>query len=77
MLNNNFTNLKYISSEMRVVQLIPRSLTARIPGSHPGGPGSTPGVGRIHIFALYERTARFLRLTILHDRIVLEFTDLA
>ena len=24
---------------------IPRGLTARIPGSHPGGPGSTPGVG--------------------------------
>ena len=24
---------------------IPRGLMARIPGSHPGGPGSIPGVG--------------------------------
>ena len=25
---------------------VPRGLTARISGFHPGGPGSTPGVGR-------------------------------
>ena len=25
---------------------IPHGLTARIPGFHPGGPGSTPGVGK-------------------------------
>ena len=28
---------------------VPRGLTARISGFHPGGPGSTPGVGRIFI----------------------------
>ena len=28
------------------LQLVPRGLTARISGFHPGGPGSTPGVGR-------------------------------
>jgi hypothetical protein len=33
-------------------QNIPRGLTARIPGFHPGGPGSTPGVGTIFIFQL-------------------------
>ena len=32
---------------------IPRSLTARIPGSHPGGPGSTPGVGISFCYYLY------------------------
>ena len=26
---------------------VPYGLAVRIPGSHPGGPGSTPGVGRI------------------------------
>ena len=29
--------------------ILPRGLTARISGFHPGGPGSTPGVG-IHFF---------------------------
>ena len=32
---------------------VPRGLTARISGFHPGGPGSTPGVG-IH-FILQTR----------------------
>ena len=27
--------------------MIPRGLTARISGFHPGGPGSTPGVGNL------------------------------
>ena len=31
---------------------IPRGLTARIPGFHPGGPGSTPGVGKLFFPAL-------------------------
>ena len=32
--------------------MLPRGLTARISGFHPGGPGSTPGVGILflHIF---------------------------
>ena len=28
---------------------IPRGLTARIAGSHPAGPGSTPGVGKLTV----------------------------
>ena len=28
----------------------PRGLTARISGFHPGGPGSTPGVGKCYNF---------------------------
>ena len=28
---------------------VPRGLTARISGFHPGGPGSTPGVGNIFL----------------------------
>ena len=30
---------------LQTLQAIPRGLTARILGSHPRGPGSTPGVG--------------------------------
>ena len=29
----------------QVITTIPRGLMARIPGFHPGGPGSIPGVG--------------------------------
>ena len=29
---------------------IPRGLMARIPGFHPGGPGSIPGVGEYNTF---------------------------
>ena len=38
------------------LQLVPRGLTARISGFHPGGPGSTPGVGKffIHILSIGE-----------------------
>ena len=32
------------------VAIIPYGLTVRIPGFHPGGPGSTPGMGRRTIF---------------------------
>ena len=28
-----------------IYQIVPRGLMARIPGFHPGGPGSIPGVG--------------------------------
>ena len=34
---------------------IPRGLTARISGFHPGGPGSTPGVGKY--FDIFWSTA--------------------
>ena len=33
----------------RAKTAVPRGLTARISGFHPGGPGSTPGVGSIFI----------------------------
>ena len=32
---------------------VPRGLTARISGFHPGGPGSTPGVGKLFLFFLH------------------------
>ena len=35
---------------------IPRGLMARIPGFHPGGPGSIPGVGE-NIFLLVKKKA--------------------
>ena len=35
-----------------LLQAIPRGLMARIPGFHPGGPGSIPGVGEL-LFALF------------------------
>ena len=31
----------------------PYGLAVRIPGSHPGGPGSTPGMGN-HLFQMLE-----------------------
>ena len=34
---------------LRIFVSIPHGLMARIPGSHPGGPGSIPGVGNIFI----------------------------
>ena len=35
---------------------VPDGLAVRIPGSHPGGPGSTPGLGSklLHRFALFK-----------------------
>ena len=47
---------------------IPRGLMARIPGFHPGGPGSIPGVGdiffHVHIGILKKKffTVFFFRL---------------
>ena len=44
---------------------IPRGLTARISGFHPGGPGSTPGVGKyldfFWIIANVDEVAEWLR----------------
>ena len=44
---------------------IPRGLTARISGFHPGGPGSTPGVGKLFSFfdilATRDEVAEWLR----------------
>ena len=44
---------------------VPRGLTARISGFHPGGPGSTPGVGRHFAFwldkACGDEVAEWLR----------------
>ena len=36
---------------MRKSPKIPRGLMARIPGFHPGGPGSIPGVGKLFLIA--------------------------
>ena len=33
-----------------IVSCIPYGLAVRIPGFHPGGPGSTPGMGTHNIF---------------------------
>ena len=45
--------------------LVPRGLTARISGFHPGGPGSTPGVGKnFQIccpFSIQDEVAEWLR----------------
>ena len=47
------------------VEEFPRGLTARISGFHPGGPGSTPGVGRHFAFwldkACGDEVAEWLR----------------
>ncbi len=43
--------------------LLPRGLTARIPGFHPGGPGSTPGVG-ISFFGLVVAIVCLIRLCV-------------
>ena len=51
-----------LESKLRRVHLssqncqVPRGLTARIPGFHPGGPGSTPGVGTVIFFLLLPTT---------------------
>ena len=36
---------------------VPRGLAVRIPGSHPGGPGSTPGAGVFSASALHARAS--------------------
>ena len=41
---------------------VPDGLGVRIPGFHPGGPGSIPGLGvlfcihKLHFFAIYEKS---------------------
>ena len=35
-------------------RLFPYGLAVRIPGFHPGGPGSTPGMGTPNYFLLYS-----------------------
>ena len=37
-----------------MIFIIPHGLVARIPGSHPGGPGSIPGVGGM-FFSFYDK----------------------
>ena len=38
-----------------VPQSIPDGLGVRIPGFHPGGPGSIPGLGDFFLFTLQKR----------------------
>ena len=42
-----------------MLTLFPRGLTARISGFHPGGPGSTPGVGTLFPRGLMARISGF------------------
>ena len=38
---------------------IPYGLAVRIPGFHPGGPGSTPGMGKLEHFLLFPKREHF------------------
>ena len=61
MLNKRISSiLKVQVSYLNVTLLvqIPRGLTARIAGFHPAGPGSTPGVGKIHDFIFFDEKVR-------------------
>ena len=40
-------NLKMIRFSFFLIVWLPYGLAVRIPGFHPGGPGSTPGMGRM------------------------------
>ena len=40
-------------------QLIPFGLVVRIPGFHPGGPGSIPGVGKLLLFFFFSHLCLF------------------
>ena len=40
----------YISIKKSTMISIPHGLMARIPGFHPGGPGSIPGVGELRFY---------------------------
>ena len=55
-----FLSLLYLDSVTFIVYLreIPYGLAVRIPGFHPGGPGSTPGVG-ILFFSVQTLQALF------------------
>ena len=46
----------------RAETLIPRGLTARISGFHPGGPGSTPGVGILLTFLFVRKYRKMLKV---------------
>ena len=35
-----------------IFQVVPYGLAVRIPGFHPGGPGSTPGMGKGNFFRI-------------------------
>ena len=51
----NYLNTLYVDVILNVLGTnvyIPRGLTARIAGSHPAGPGSTPGVGNLILYPL-------------------------
>ena len=43
---------KYSLNQLFRKYNIPRGLTARIAGSHPAGPGSTPGVGSLILYGM-------------------------
>ena len=45
--------LKHLLLKDHFYQLVPRGLMARIPGFHPGGPGSIPGVGGL-VFVIFQ-----------------------
>ena len=40
----------FVAHCIRIYIVIPFGLVARIPGFHPGGPGSIPGMGSFLIF---------------------------
>ena len=46
--------LQYSAWQALCCNTVPHGLTARISGFHPGGPGSTPGVGKEIIFDLWN-----------------------
>ena len=43
----------------------PYGLAVRIPGFHPGGPGSTPGMGTLSNFTFFLMSGKYLFLLIL------------
>ena len=49
---------KYIIFEKLFIS-IPDGLAVRIPGFHPGGPGSTPGLGSKFLEIFYFQNLRF------------------
>ena len=65
------------------VAIIPYGLTVRIPGFHPGGPGSTPGMGRkasrqttfFCVVVVLDFTKNFITLTDFHNKF-LEYCEI-